>query len=105
MLEFQYFEGCPNATETLKNVKELIDNGLIVEKLKVTEIHDVSEAEDLNFQGSPTLLFDDKDIYTEKVPLSYNYSCRVYTFEGKQTGILAKAFILKQIKKLQNDLV
>jgi len=100
MLEFQYFEGCPNANETLDNLKALLDEGIIPGNLKITEIKDISEAEVLNFQGSPTVLFDGKDIYTGSAPSSYNYTCRVYRIEGKQTGVMSKEFMTKRIKKM-----
>ena len=102
LLEFQYFDGCPNAAITLESIRELITEKLIQEELKITEIKDISEAEELNFQGSPTVLYEGIDIYTEEVPTSFNYSCRVYVIKGKQTGVLDQEFILNKIKKLKD---
>jgi hypothetical protein len=34
MIEFQYFEGCPNADETLKNLIALKDEGIYKRKNK-----------------------------------------------------------------------
>jgi hypothetical protein len=102
MIEFQYFDGCPNSEATLQNLKELIREGIINEKnLKITEVPDLESAERLNFQGSPTILYNGRDIYTEKIPESSNYSCRVYNIKGAQTRILPKKYIKEKLERLQ----
>ena len=79
-----------------------MDDGFIEEKeLHVVEVPDVESAEKLNFQGSPTILYNSYDIYTKEVPQSYSFSCRVYTIEGKRTGILSKDFIRVQLEHLR----
>lgn len=101
MIEFQYFNGCPNAEASLKNLKELISDGLINENdLKVTEVPNIDSAESLNFQGSPTILFNGYDIYLEEKPKESNYSCRVYYIDGKQTGILSMDYIKMKLQIL-----
>jgi len=100
MIEFQYFDGCPNAAETLRNLVEVLAEEGIEQDLKETKILDISEAEKLNFQGSPTVLFNGIDIYTENEPVSYSYTCRMYVIEGIRTGVLPKNFIIDQIKKM-----
>ncbi len=102
MIEFQYFDGCPNSEATLKNLKELIKEGLIQEdSLKITEVPDLESAESFNFQGSPTVLVNGRDIYTEIEPESFNYSCRVYSMNGIHTGVLTKDYLKNKILKLQ----
>lgn len=102
MIEFQYFNGCPNSEATLNNLRELITDGIINEnQLKITEVPDLDSAERLNFQGSPTILVNERDIYTEKKPVSSNYSCRIYTINGIQTEVLSKEYIRGKIEKLQ----
>ena len=102
MIEFQYFNGCPNSTETLANLKKLVDAGYIEEKeIHVVEVPDAESAEKLNFQGSPTILYNGYDLYTKAVPQSYSFSCRFYTIEGKHTGILSKDFIRTQLEQLR----
>lgn len=103
MIEFQFFEGCPNAQETFNNLKSLVNDGFISEnELTITEVLDISSAEELNFQGSPTILHDGRDIYTEKKPNSFSYSCRVYTINGINTGALPIEYIKQQIENLRD---
>jgi len=103
MIEFQYFDGCPNAEGTLVNLKSLIAKELSGFELSITEIKDISEAEQKNFQGSPTILVDGIDIYTGEVPDSYNYTCRIYNLNGKMTGILTRDYIYSRIALLGKD--
>lgn len=102
MIEFQYFNGCPNFKEALNNLKELIREGIISDsEVIISEIPDIASAEKYNFQGSPTILIDGIDIYTGKKPTGFNYSCRVYEFNGKRTGIIPKKYIEKKINLLR----
>jgi hypothetical protein len=103
MIEFQYFEGCPNFDTTLRNLKELISEGLISEKeVKITEVLDLVVAEQVCFQGSPTILVNGYDIYSGIIPKTANYSCRVYKFGNKRTGIIPKDYIKLKIDKLNS---
>jgi hypothetical protein len=94
MLEFQFFDGCPNSAKTLTNLMELVEEKFLEETdVKITEIHDPEEAERGKFQGSPTILVCGVDIYTGEVPRSSSFSCRTYVFDGNRSGILSKEFI------------
>jgi hypothetical protein len=98
MIEFQFFDGCPNSKATLANIEELISEGLIAkEELKITEVPTMELAERYNFQGSPSVLMDGVDIYTGEKPTGFSYNCRVYKIDGKHTGILSKEFIRSKI--------
>jgi hypothetical protein len=102
MIEFQYFEGCPNSQATLANLRALIAEGWIAEEeLVITEVPDPERAQELNFQGSPTVLYHGIDIYTEKVPESSNFSCRIYEIDGRQTGELSEDYLKQQLRMLR----
>jgi hypothetical protein len=98
MIEFQYFEGCPNAKTTLDNLLEIRDDLNMDESdIRIVQVRDMESAEKNRFQGSPTILVSGVDIYTESEPVGHNYSCRVYSFDGKQTGIIPKEYIEEKI--------
>ena len=102
MVEFQYFDGCPNATETLNNLNTLVEEGFLTRgEINVLEIKDLEDAKTMNFQGSPTILVDGIDIYSERKPVSYAYSCRLYVINDVQTGILPKDYIKSQVTKFK----
>jgi len=97
-IEFQYFEGCPNSQKTLSNLKEVImELGVKENNLEIVEVPDLEKAQEVNFQGSPTILINGKDIYTDKKPDSYNYTCRVYAIENERTGVLPIEFLRRRI--------
>ncbi|NLJ47507.1 MAG: alkylmercury lyase [Treponema sp.] len=103
MIEFQYFEGCPNAAETLRNLEVLSEEGLFPKSdLKITNVRGLDRAEELRFQGSPTVLVDGIDVYTGKSPDGFNYTCRIYEMFGKRTGILPKEFLKESIERLRS---
>ncbi len=102
MIEFQYFQECPNASSTLKNLRALVDDSSIeVSELNLVEVPTPELASKLNFQGSPTILVDGIDIYSETRPSGSSFNCRIYMLDGESTGILPKGFIKSQITKIR----
>jgi len=105
MIEFQFFDGCPNADDTLQNLREaMMEQHITTDHLKVTEIPDIESAKRLNFQGSPTILVQGKDITTGELPTGFSYSCRIYMFEGEQTGCIPKEIIAAKLEKFNGKL-
>lgn len=100
-ISFQYFDGCPNSTRTLKNIQELLNESNLIDcELEVIEVPNPEQAQELNFQGSPTVLLNGVDIYTEQVPDSFSYSCRIFNIEGKKSGVLTKDYLQRKLMKL-----
>jgi len=56
-------------------------------------VPDIDTAKRLNFQGSPSILVNRKDIYTGKESTGFSYACRIYEFGGERTGVISKGFI------------
>jgi len=102
MIEFQYFDGCPNARATLKNLTDLVAEGIFEgEGVRITLVPSMDQAAQLNFQGSPTILVDGVDIYTGTKPSGYSYNCRVYVLDGRRTGVLSKDYIKARVDALR----
>ena len=100
MISLQYFEGCPNAIESMTNFKlALKELNVPDDDIEIVEIPDLQSAESHKFQGSPTILVNGFDIYTDKVPKEYNYTCRIYNFNGKWTGIIPQEFITTKLEE------
>ncbi len=99
MIEFQYFEGCPSADVTLRNLRQVMSELCIIgDTLKITKVPDAESAKKLFFQGSPSILVDGCDIYSGGISKGYSYACRSYDFNGVTTGIIPKGFILEWFK-------
>ncbi len=100
MIEFQFFNGCPNADKTLQNLREVMaELGITDDHLVITEVPDMESTQLMKFQGSPSILVNRKDIYMGMEPTNFSYACRIYDFDGKQTGVIPKAFIRKKLAK------
>jgi hypothetical protein len=98
MIEFQYFNGCPHAREMLQNLREVMaEMGIVGDELQIINITGPEAAQKLNFQGSPTILINGIDIYTGLRPEGFSYSCRVYEFGGRQTGLIPKEFLRSKL--------
>jgi hypothetical protein len=100
MIEFQYFQECPNAATTLSNLKELISEAFIDESdIVMVEVPSPDSAEKANFQGSPTILHNGVDIFTGSEPEGFSFNCRIYEIDGKKTGVLSVDFIKSRISE------
>ncbi|MCX6303338.1 MAG: alkylmercury lyase [Bacteroidetes bacterium] len=103
LIEFQYFNGCPNADSTLHNLREVMaEQGILETHLKMTEVTNIESAKALKFQGSPSILLDGRDIYTGDEPTDFSYACRLYRFGGEQTGVIPKEFIKAKLEQWIN---
>lgn len=99
MIQFLYFEGCPNANATLNNLKQAMEELQIPpDKLEIVDV-DFDLATKHSFQGSPTILIDGIDIYTNSKPDSVHYTCRMYVFNNIRTGIIPLDYIKQKLQQ------
>ena len=100
MISFQYFDGCPHSKATLRNLEQVsVELGIISDEIQVMQVRDPDEAERLSFAGSPSVLVDGVDIYTGLPPAEASFSCRVFTFNGEQTGVIPGWFLKEKLGK------
>jgi len=78
ILEFQYFEGCPNHIKmwnSLESVIKRLKNEIEIEKVLV---EDEVTAMQVKFRGSPTLLINGEDLLEMPAPSEPSLACRYY---------------------------
>jgi len=51
------------------------------------------DAAEFHFLGSPSVQIEGKDIETERRGDASNFACRLYTYEGRRTGVSPKTMI------------
>lgn len=103
MIEFQYFDGCPNSNESLNNLRYFMAmTNIPKDQLKITLIENEEMARNVHFQGSPTILINGFDLYTGLRPDTSNFSCRLYRINNINTGILTSSFISQRYNELVN---
>ena len=84
-----------NTPEPSESMKEM---GFAENDVQIIDVHSPEDAQQIKFQGSPTILANGIDIYTGVQPEGYSYSCRVYEFDGRQTGAIPKEFIREKLE-------
>lgn len=95
-IEFLFFEGCPSYKDALKNLKDAIAEENIETEIEMINVDSPEKAEHYGFLGSPSIRVNDKDL--ENKNEGYSYSCRIYTINGKKTGIPTKEFFLNKFR-------
>ena len=78
-LEVQYFKGCPNGPAMLETAREVLSEmpeGSI--EYKETPVESDTEANEIGFRGSPTLLINGEDFTGMPEPEEPVMSCRYY---------------------------
>lgn len=99
-IQFLYFDGCPNSEPTLNNLKEaLLELGMQSYTIQKILIKNEEDSKNHNFLGSPSIYLKDIDIYTGQIPNKNEFTCRIYNFDGINTGIIPKDFIIKKIRE------
>ncbi len=89
-IELRYFDGCPNWKTTETRVLRLLDELGISATVRLTRVETFEAAERLGFRGSPTLLLDGTDPFTD--PSSpIGLSCRIYRTEAGLAGSPSEA--------------
>jgi hypothetical protein len=83
-ITLQYFDGCPNWKTTAGDLNRLVQEGLDATiSFELIETHEAAVAR--GFRGSPTVLIDDVDPFTdEHAPVGL--ACRVYPTERGFAG-------------------
>jgi len=103
MIEFQYFEGCPNSNESLNNLRDFMaKTNIPKDQLLITLIENEEMARNVNFQGSQTILINGFDLCTGLKPDKSNFSCRLYRINNSNTGILTSSYISQRYNELVN---
>jgi hypothetical protein len=97
-IEFYYFDVCPSYKPAYKNLEEVLKEKGIEAKIKSIRVDSSDAAEKLNFQGSPSIRIDGKDI--EDKDEGYSYSCRIFEIDGKLTGVPTREYLSEKIKIL-----
>jgi hypothetical protein len=86
-IELLYFEGCPNYTEFLPCLRELLAAEGIEDEVELRRVETAEEAEREHFLGSPTVRIDGVDVDpTAEGREEFGLECRLYrTGDGLET--------------------
>jgi hypothetical protein len=77
--------------------------GFLKERNRRIMEYDDNQSINMFIQGSPTILVNGKDIYTGEESVGFNYACRIYEFDGEQTGVIPKEFIRAKLNGYKTE--
>lgn len=73
-----YFDGCPNWRETDHRLQQALrQQGLDPSRITYTQVHSPEQAERLSFHGSPTVLINGLDPFSDTAA-AIGLTCRLY---------------------------
>ena len=81
-----YFDGCPHWRAAAENVRAALGQAGIVADLRYRRVEAVEDAEALRFAGSPTVLIDGVDPFSDSAG-SFGLSCRLYSTPNGLSGV------------------
>ena len=99
-IELYYFKECPSYIETARNLQDALDKLGIKDNIQMIEVVNSEDSVNKKFLGSPTIRINGTDI--ENKNGNYVFACRIYSIDGKITGILPKEYILLRLKYFIN---
>lgn len=93
ILEFQYFEDCPNYKRMRNHLQRALQGIENEIELIETPVEDEETAVRVRFRGSPTLLINGEDLEGMPAPANPFFACRFYP-----NGIPSAEAINKKIR-------
>ncbi|BBB31791.1 alkylmercury lyase [Thermotomaculum hydrothermale] len=96
-IDILYFDGCPHARDTLKLIKEIVEELKVDAEIEFIKIRDLEDAKRLNFYGSPSVHINGVDLEEGMANRDILYGCRVYQTEERFSGMPPKDLIIKKI--------
>lgn len=94
-IEFLFFDSCPSYVQALENLKEALTEQNLEYELDLIRVNSPEEAEKFDFQGSPSIRVNGIDLEGRKGEASFN--CRIYTINGKMSGVPSKHYIKENL--------
>jgi hypothetical protein len=97
-IELLFFDSCPTYKQALANIKAALKEKNLQADVVLINVKTEAIAEKVGFQGSPSVRINGKDI--EGRDEGFNFSCRLYSVNGKPATAPGKEMILAKIDSL-----
>lgn len=96
-VELRYFDGCPNWKTADERVRQALAAGGQTGEVTYRKVTSPEEAERLSFRGSPTILIDGRDPFTNDSAL-VGLACRIYQTEAGAEGAPSVAQLSRALR-------
>jgi hypothetical protein len=81
-----YFDGCPHWRTADEHLRAALDQSRIAAELDHRRVETIEDAERLRFAGSPTVLIEGVDPFSDSAG-SFGLSCRLYSTPNGLSGV------------------
>ena len=99
-IEILYFDGCPNHTRALDQVREVLRQEGISADVSEVNVPDDAAAHAARFLGSPSIRIDGLDVEPAARSLKeFGMMCRTYVEQGKRVGVPPAELIRTAIRQ------
>ncbi len=97
-----YFDGCPSWQNALANLQNaLAEEGLTI-PINLVEVKSDQKSSAMKFLGSPSIQFDEQDLWPEERS-SYLMNCRIYKTADGLKGWPTAEMLREKIHELIKD--
>ena len=99
-IEVLYFDGCPNYKLAIGRVHEVLAEEGIAAKVLETNVGSASIAQDLRFQGSPSIRVNGLDVEpAARSAGDWGMICQTYVFDGRREGLPSREMLRQAIRE------
>jgi hypothetical protein len=93
---FLYFEDCPSHEPALERLRQVLAEEGIEAAVEIVEVESDTQAEQLRFIGSPTILVEGQDIDPPPPDVQFALTCRVYRREDGRISPLPPPELIRR---------
>jgi len=95
-VSFLYFEGCPSHELALERLRQVLAEEGIEAEVEVVKVETDTQAEQLRFMGSPTILVEGRDIDPLPPSVQFALTCRIYCREDGRISPLPSPELIRR---------
>jgi len=101
-IDLLYFDGCPSWHNALANLENVLDEEGLAIPVNLVEVKTDQESSATKFLGSPSIQFNEQDLWPEERS-SYLMNCRVYKTADGLKGWPTVDLLREKIHELIKD--
>ena len=100
MIQFLYFDECPSWKQALANLHEALAKMHWDPPIEIVEIQTDEQANQYEFQGSPSIKFNGVDLWPAKQE-KYFLGCRVYHTPAGLRGVPGTEMLQERLQQVR----
>lgn len=99
-IQLLYFDGCPSWQAALENLHKALAAMDWKPEIELILIQDDAQAAQYTFQGSPSLKYNGRDLWEQKLD-EYHIGCRVYPTPNELRGVPTVEMLEERLQEVR----